>query len=192
VWLVAQQGGDGAWHDGTPGAADDTISTTWCAVAFCSARFFEFPDTPERGALLPWFDRVAEKNGAHRLHAVAMPSDASLLTTSTGGSLFSRMFLGQNPKTDETMAATVELLVASHEGYDPLATYWITFALFQVGGEAWTTWSDRTTDEILGALQTVGEFAGSWNPAPGSSRVAATALRLLTLAAQRRYMMIKR
>lgn len=45
---------------------------------------------------------------------------------------------------------------------------------------------------ILGAFQTVDEFAGSWNPAPGSSRVSATALHVLTMTSFQRFSVLRR
>lgn len=186
-WLVAARAADGGWNDGAPATASDTISTAWSCAALTSGRFFDFTVPPTAAELQTFFDRVAEPDGRHRLRETGAPSDAALLTTSTAGALYGRYLLGQSPQTTPIMLATVDRLLASHEGYDPLVSYWGTFAMFQTGGEAWQTWSTKAMQEITDTQHHQGEFADSWNPAPGSSRAVATALRVLALSAYYRY-----
>lgn len=191
-WLIAARRADGGWSDGTPGAESDSITTAWCSVALSSARFSRFEVPVSADALLTFFDLVAKPDGSHRLREHELRSDAALLTTSTAGALFSRFVLGQSSRSSNVMQSAIEHLLASHEDYDPLVAYWGTLAMYQAGGEAWQAWSIRARREIVDSQHAQGEFVDSWNPAPGSSRVTATALRLLTLASFARYVRIVR
>jgi hypothetical protein len=85
------------------------------------------------------------------------------------------------------LQAAVESLLARHEDYDLLVAYWGTLAIYQALGNAWHAWSVRARREIVDSQIAQGEFLDSWNPAPGSLRVTATALRVLTLASFYRY-----
>jgi hypothetical protein len=186
-WLIAARRADGGWNDGRAELASDTITTAWCSIALSSARFYHFEVPVSAEDQLGFFDLVVQPDGSHHLRVHEERSDAALLTTSTAGALFSRFALGQSSRSSTVMQSAIERLLASHEDYDPLVAYWGTQAMYQAGGDAWLAWLVRARREILDSQHVKGEFVNSWNPAPGSSRATATALRVLTLASFDRY-----
>ncbi len=70
--------------------------------------------------------------------------------------------------------------------------YYGSYALFQVGGDAWKTWERALLPAIAGHQHKEGERRGSWDPQPdpwGSTggRVYSTAILALTLEVYSRY-----
>jgi hypothetical protein len=165
--LVALRNPDRGWS-ASPGAASSAYDTGWAVLASSSARFFGRPVPAEPAELLAWFD--------------AHPSAES---GPAGAELFARYFVGQDPTTTPAMAGLADLAATLPGLDDPEAVCWVTYALYQRGGQHWARWQKSLTEVVR--TQATGEWRGSWDPAPGRSRLATTALRGLTLEAYYRY-----
>ena len=70
--------------------------------------------------------------------------------------------------------------------------YYATLALFQTGGDAWTTWNTSLQERLLAAQGTSGELAGSWPTATiwggYGGRVYTTAMGALCLEVYYRHL----
>ncbi|MCA8976025.1 MAG: terpene cyclase/mutase family protein, partial [Planctomycetes bacterium] len=169
AWLGAHRQADGGFGDGT---TSDCMSTATALMALASAEFFAQEPPARPAEVIAWFD--------------TQPAADKLTTAETAATLFCRFFAGQEPKSTPSMVAAAKLLGAKARTDEPWEAYWTSYALFQVGGGDWKAWSKRLQG-IADARLTDGEFAGSWEPAGGHSRIVTGALRLLSLQAYYRY-----
>ena len=184
-WLLAQQQPSGGFASGDAGATADTLTTTSCLMALTSAKFFGVDVGVSLKAAASWYDAVGDgSTGAHRLHAEA---SGEVPATATAASLFARFFLGEDPKEVPIMRQSADLLLLQADVKDPWCAYWTTYALYQMGGRPWTTWSRRLQEGIVQTQSKAPGAEGSWDPPPGGSRLVTTALRALTLEAYYRY-----
>ena len=91
----------------------------------------------------------------------------------------------------EMESATAEMLPPRPDPLaDPMATFWMTLAAFERGGDMWTTWSAALKTKVLSTQRSDGDAAGargSWNAAGAEGRVATTALYALCLGTYYRY-----
>ena len=219
---VAQRGLDyleshrnpyGVWRYQPRGGDNDTSITGWCIMAYESGAFFGL--VVDRQALrlaTQWLDEVSDATGQHGYsrrgegsarkagdHAQRFPSDKGEAMTAVG--LFSRFFLGQNPKEVQLMRAAADRLLAKPPVWneqdgsiDHYYWYYATYALFQMGGNHWATWR-KHLEQAVGKHQHLDRrqpnLYGSWDPkcvwGEDGGRVYSTAILVLTLQAMHRY-----
>jgi len=219
---VAQRGLDyleshrnpyGVWRYQPRGGDNDTSITGWCIMAYESGVFFGL--VVDRQALrlaAQWLDDVSDASGQHGYsrrgegsarkagdHAQRFPSEKGEAMTAVG--LFSRFFLGQNPKEVQVMRAAADRLLAKPPVWneqdgsiDHYYWYYATYALFQMGGNHWTAWQKHLEKAVCKHQhldRSQPNLLGSWDPkcawGEDGGRVYSTATLVLTLQAMHRY-----
>jgi hypothetical protein len=165
--LVALRNPDRGWS-ASPNGIPEARTTGWAVLALSSARFFGRQLPAEPGELLAWFD-------AHPA------TDAA----AAGAELFARLFGARDPQATPAMAGLADLAATLPDLDDPEACCWVTYALFQHGGQHWARWQKQLG--VLARTRRTDEWNGSWDPAPGQTRLQTTAQRVLTLEAYYRY-----
>jgi hypothetical protein len=115
----------------------------------------------------------------------------------TAVGLFSRFFLGQDPADHAVMKAAADTILskpprtAEPGAIDHYYWYYATYALYQMGGQAWRQWSKSLSPAVEKTQREDGNFAGSWDPngawGETGGRVYSTAILVLTLQAYYRY-----
>lgn len=190
---------------------DNDISvTSWCLLACKSGK--DFGLQVNNNALMlgaTYLDQVSGPDGKHGYtkpaegssrmpgdHATRFPIERGEALTAAG--LFCRFFLGQDPKQKPVMKAAARRLLKKLPKWDVKAGsidhyYWYygTYAIFQMGGNAWKTWSKHINKALLPNQDQEGNSAGSWAPkgvwGQQGGRVYSTALSVLALEASFRY-----
>ncbi|MCR9244595.1 MAG: hypothetical protein NXI31_06155 [bacterium] len=192
---------------------NDTSVTGWCIMAYESGKFFglQISDTALQLAAA-WLDEVTEPNGRHgyrRLgelssrkhgdHKQRFPVERGEAMTAVG--LFSRYFLGQDPKEKPVMHKAADLIASKppvwnekNGSIDHYYWYYATYALFQAGGRPWQQWQ-RALDKAVVKTQhqdkSQSHLCGSWDPVGAwgedGGRVYSTAILTLTMQAHYRY-----
>jgi hypothetical protein len=189
---------------------NDTSVTSWCLMALKSGEFFNLEVNPNALELgLTFLDQVSSPDGRHGYtkqgegssrmpgqHATAFPIDKT--ETLTAAALFCRFFLGQSPKDKPVMKAAADLMLKkppkwSEKGGSIDHYYWYygTYAMYQMGGKHWRSWSKRMLPAVLGNQRHKGHAGGSWDPVgvwgESGGRIYSTALMVLTLQSYYRY-----
>ncbi len=212
-YLESHRNPYGVWRY-QPRDQDNDISITgWAIMAYKSGKYFDLQVNDEALANCAVFlDQVSDSTGRHGYqragegssrkpgrHSVAFPSDQTHALTAVG--LFSRFFIGQNPKEQPIMKASAKLLNTLPPVWDEqagrvdhYAWYYATYALFQMGGPEWRRWR-RAIEEVVPAnqhqIKAQRNLYGSWDPVGAwgedGGRVYSTALLTLTMQANYRY-----
>jgi hypothetical protein len=192
---------------------NDTSVTGWCIMAYESGRHFGLAvSTTALQVCATWLDLVGEPDGRHGYtkagerssrkpgdHKTRFPIEKGEAMTAVA--LFSRFFLGQDPKDKPIMKAAADLLVRKPPVWDPKGGaidhyywYYATYALFQMGGKHWDTWQRALETAVVGNQhhdKAKPNLFGSWDPAcawgDDGGRVYSTAILTLTLQAHYRY-----
>jgi hypothetical protein len=168
--LFAARLADGGWSDGSPDAASDAVSTAWTTKVVASAGFFDFDLPVAAKELVAWFDQH-EGTGTEQLAA----------------ELLVRYLAGQDPTTTPALTRAADVVSANADARSPATAYWVSYALFQGGGEPWRKWQPRLKDAIITTQVTDPVERGSWDPVDGLGRATTTALNVLTLEVYYRY-----
>jgi hypothetical protein len=193
---------------------DNDISVTgWAIMAYKSAKYFNLMVNDDAMKCAGVFlDEVSDVSGAHGYkragescsrkkgeHAVKFPAGKSQALTAVG--LFSRIFLGQDPREKPIMGAAARLLNATPPVWDEKSGsidhyywYYATYALFQMGGTPWVKWQ-KALERAVGPHQhsdmSDKNNYGSWDPVGAwgedGGRVYSTAILTLTMQANYRY-----
>ncbi|MBL8739323.1 MAG: terpene cyclase/mutase family protein [Planctomycetes bacterium] len=192
---------------------NDTSVTGWCIMAYESGAFFGLTVNKEALKLCElWLDQVSDSTGLHGYtrtgeksarkgseHAAKFPVDKGEAMTAVG--LFSRFFLGQDPKEKPVMKAAADRLLACPPIWDEKAGtidhyywYYATYALFQMGGKHWNEWQKKLETSVVKHQHLDPKqknLYGSWDPVDAwgedGGRVYSTAILVLTLEALHRY-----
>jgi hypothetical protein len=151
------------------------------------------PDEPSvrKGTLL-WLDKVS--SGDAKGLARYQPSE-QVTPTMTAEAWVCRQFLGVGGPGPASSEAAGFLLKNESDRGPSNVYYWYyaTLALYQHGGEAWSTWNSRLRDRLVGLQRNTGHQMGSWEPDQSlygskGGRVYCTALAALTLEVYYRYL----
>jgi hypothetical protein len=189
---------------------NDTSITGWAVMAYKSAEDFGLdvdPQAMQNAAL--WFDEVTNERGQAGYQVRGQPSarnmgnHASLFPPSKGEALTAvglmcRFFLHQDPAETSVMRAAADTILQKppvwDEGsgaIDHYYWYYATYALYQMGGRHWQSWSRDLTKAVVNTIRDDGNFRGSWDPVGAwgedGGRVYSTAILVLTLEAYYRY-----
>ena len=199
-----------------PAAATATTtrrSRAWAIMAYEAGKFFELQVSDAAlQCCAAWLDQVCDSNGRHGYrkqgelssrkpgdHKTRFPVDRGEAMTAVG--LFSRFFLGQNPKEVPVMKQAATLIGKKPPVWDEGAGaidhyywYYATYALFQIGGRPWQQWQKALGKAILPTQhqdRSRPNHLGSWDPVGAwgddGGRVYSTAILTLTLQAHYRY-----
>ena len=118
----------------------------------------------------------------------------------------SRLFLGQDERSEPLLRAAVERLRKAPpagdgrgEAVDHYYWYHASYALFQIGGPAWTEWQKKLETAVVKTQhrdRSNRNLYGSWDPdcawGADGGRVYSTAILTLTLQAHYRYTRLAR
>ncbi len=198
AFMVSARAADGmAWRYAPGAPAGDTSILGWVVMGLKSAKEvgIAIPDEPSvrRGTLL-WLDKVA--SGDAKGLARYQPSE-QVTPTMTAEAWVCRQFLGVGGPGPASSEAAEFLLKKENESdrgpSNVYYWYYATLALYQHGGEAWSTWNSRLRDRLVGLQRNTGHQMGSWEPDQSlygskGGRVYCTALAALTLEVYYRYL----
>ncbi len=197
AFLVRARSRDGlAWRY-RPGAADsDTSILGWAVMALKSAKTVGIPIPPDTQAgMFDWLKKVsAGREGGLAFYSFE-PKGRNVTPTMTAEAWACRQFLevgGPGRPSDE--AAAFLLRNPSDRGdYNVYYLYYGTLAMYQHGGDAWSTWNGRVRDQVVARQHTSGHKAGSWDPDDSpygthGGRIYGTALATLTLEVYYRFL----
>ena len=193
-FLVRARSGNGmAWRY-QPGAADsDTSILGWAVMALKSAKVVGIPiPPPTQAGISAWLGKVsAGRDGGLARYVPGKPETPTM----TAEAWACRQFLelgGPGRASDE--AAAFLLRNESDGGdFNIYYLYYGTLAMYQHGGEAWSTWNARVRDQVVRRQNLKGHKAGSWDPDDSQygtygGRIYATALGTLTLEVYYRFL----
>jgi len=189
----ARSSGGMAWRY-QPGAADsDTSILGWAVMALKSAKVVGIPiPPPTLAGISAWLGKVATgRDGGLARYLPGKPESPTM----TAEAWACRQFLelgGPGRASDE---AAAYLLRNESEGgeFNVYYLYYGTLAMYQHGGEAWSTWNARVRDQVVRRQQVKGHKAGSWDPDDSQygtygGRIYGTALATLTLEVYYRFL----
>ena len=209
-YLQAHRNPYGAWRYQPRDGDNDTSVTCWCIMALTSGRHWGLTvDSNALAMATTFLDSCTTPDGRCGYSRAGQPSarkvgdqetrfPAERTEALTAAGLFARFCLGQDPKEKDCMRAAADRLVAQRPNWDTKAGtidhyYWYygSYALFQIGGNAWREWSKALTPAVLKTQRTDGNANGSWDPIDAwgedGGRVYSTAILALTLEAYFRY-----
>jgi hypothetical protein len=206
-YLEAHRNPYAVWGLAARDNRNDTSVTCWAVMAYRSATDFKLRVNTQAFQLAAtWLDQVTGADGIVGLHARGDATDSRPIEAArlfgpetrdrlTAAGLLARFFLGQVPSQVPLMTKSADAIsreLPKDGSFDPLACYWTSYALYQVGGRHWTNWSQSLTQAIVASQRAEGSAAGSWDPPAGTKglgggRVMSTALAALTVEAYYRY-----
>jgi hypothetical protein len=171
----------------------DTSVLGWVVLVLKSASVVDVavPATA-RDSALNWLKKVADgPNGGLARYQPSRPPDPTM----TAEAWLCRQFLGvggSGPASDEA-AAYLLASAPTSESFNIYYLYYGTLALYQHGGQAWTTWNGLVRDQLIGRQHLTGHKAGSWDPdgtryGTHGGRLYTTALAALSLEVYYRYL----
>jgi len=209
-YLESHRNPYGTWRYQPRSGDNDTSVTGWALMALKSAKDFDLQVNDNAfKAVDRYFDEMTDpatgrcgynqrgslssREGGD--HAQRFPP--SLGETLTAVGLFSRCFLGHDPKRDKVMNTAANTILckppsrAQAGAVDHYYWYYATYALYQMGGKVWRQWSKSLTSAVVKTQRRDGNFKGSWDPdgawGQTGGRVYSTAILALTLQAYHRY-----
>ncbi|MHC5062817.1 MAG: prenyltransferase/squalene oxidase repeat-containing protein [Planctomycetota bacterium] len=200
VWRYQPQDGD-----------NDTSITGWAVMAYKSAQDFKLDvNQTALDNAQAWFDSMTDPrtartgyitmgSGSSRregIHAEEFPRERGECMTAVA--LLCRFFLGQDPNEAKIMKQQADLISTRLPKWDEkdgsidhYYWYYASYALYQMGGKHWKTWSAALTKAVANTQRKDGNYRGSWDPAGAwgedGGRVYSTAILVLTLEAYYRY-----
>ncbi len=196
-FLVRSRAVDGlAWRYAPGAPSGDTSILGWAVMALKSARTVGIPIPPDTQAgILSWLKKVSKgPNGGLAIYN--FDAGATKPTpTMTAEAWACRQFLevgGPGPASEEAAAYLLEN--GSDRGeYNIYYLYYGTLAMYQHGGDAWSTWNARVRDDVVARQRAKGHMAGSWDPDDSpygtkGGRIYGTALATLTLEVYYRFL----
>ena len=196
-FLVRSRAVDGlAWRYAPGAPSGDTSILGWVVMALKSAKAVGIPIPPDAQAgVQGWLKRVSKgKDGGLAVYNFDA-TGTQVTPTMTAEAWACRQFLevgGPGPASDE--AAGYLLANPSDRGdYNIYYLYYGTLAMYQHGGDAWSTWNGRVRDDVVRRQRTQGHMAGSWDPDDSpygikGGRIYGTALATLTLEVYYRFL----
>jgi hypothetical protein len=114
--------------------------------------------------------------------------------TMTAEALFCRQMLGYRHSTSARLEAVEYLTehLPRMNNYNLYYWYYGTLAMYQHGGEAWTTWNTALRDMLIFEQRKAGPNSGSWDPrgvyGPYGGRIYSTAIATLSLEVYYRFL----
>ncbi|WP_435011259.1 prenyltransferase/squalene oxidase repeat-containing protein [Tundrisphaera lichenicola] len=195
AFLVRSRAIDGLSWRYAPGApVGDTSILGWAVMALKSAKTvgIPIPSTTQAG-ILGWLEKVG--TGPDGGLARYQPGE-KVTPTMTAEAWACRQFLevgGPGRASDEAAAFLIRNPTDGGGEFNVYYLYYGTLAMFQHGGEAWSTWNARVRDQIVERQQKGGHKAGSWDPDDSrygthGGRIYGTALSALTLEVYYRFL----
>ncbi len=196
-FLIASRNTDGAWSaSGQPHAETDLSTSHWALFAlktgYKSGLKVDLAILADVGEWL-------EKNSVAGLGLATATATTDSKEAMAALALLHRRMLSNPPATldekDQLVTFLLGTLPTSHGDQSPEKdlVYWYngSYAMFQVGGEAWDEWNRAMKSALLTSQRSEGSAKGSWNPRGSRSetegRVYATAMGVLCMEVHYRY-----
>ncbi|GEM_PF-858912 len=207
--LVACQNPGAGWRYGIRPGESDSHATSWALLALASAKTCNLKvpaSSLESGAA--WLDQTTDpatlKTGyrdrgestgrPEAIRKAYRPSEAL-----TAASLAARIFVhGERALETPGLLETGAVLGGTPPRWDPASGtvdlihfHFGTLALFQLGGNLWSSWNEPMKEALVPSQDRQGCENGSWDPVgawgAAGGRVYATAINVLTLQTYYRY-----
>ncbi len=193
-YIVRSRARDGmAWRYAPGAPAGDTSILGWVVLALKSAKLVGISTaaTTERGTL-EWLHKVS--SGSEGGLASYQPSEP-VTPTMTAEAWVCRQFLGVGGPGPASTEAALSLLENGPDRgtYNLYYWYYGTLAMYQHGGDAWSSWNAQVRDQVVRRQRVKGHSAGSWDPDDSmygarGGRIYCTALATLTLEVYYRFL----
>lgn len=200
-FLIKAQNPYQGWRYSYQCKDNDTSVTGWCVMALKSAKVggLEVQQSSFTGAR-NFIDSVTDKT-YYRTGYTKMGNSVRGTESMTAVGMTSRVFMGDNPNTDSALIGGAGLLIQKTpvwgkdaQGKDLVDFYyWYygTLAMFQMGGDNWTSWNDKMKTALVEHQCKGGCKDGSWDPCDhwgkSGSRIYSTGLNILSLEIYYRY-----
>lgn len=204
-FVVKAQNPNMAWRYQYRCGDNDSSVTGWCVMALKSAKLggLEFPESCFVGAKA-FLDSVTDttyyRTGYTSKDGFVTPQGYAPNESTTAVGMSARVFMGSE-RTDPYLIRAAGVLSQCLPSWGNNAKgenmvdfyYWYygTLAMFQMGGDYWTSWNDKMKEVLVSNQETSGCKKGSWPPTDRWSRqggrVYATALNVLSLEIYYRY-----
>ena len=206
--VLAQNPGMG-WRYGVKSGHNDSSVTGWFVLALKAARTADLrvPADVFQGAVA-WYDRVTSSrgltgyrtSGGGSSYIYSQKGHYDEVPTNTATSILCRVFTGKGIRDKAVklgQQAVMKSLPRWPQGKSTRSVnfyYWYygSYAMFQLGGKAWETWSEHMLEALHSQQRNGGGCErGSWDPVGEwclvGGRVYATAISALTLETWYRY-----
>ncbi len=200
----------GVWRYQPREPDGDTSITGWMVQALLSAQAFDLAvDESALKTAMVFFEGVTDpgtgaagytKAGQGSSRPVGMQDrfPANKTESLTGVVLLCRYLMHQEPKEVPIMMKSADTILSKPPVWnekdgsiDMYYWYYASYAMYQIGGKHWDTWSKKLTAAALKTQKTTGNDKGSWDPVDAwgeeGGRVYATATMILCLEAYFRY-----
>jgi len=209
-FIVLSRNPYGVWRYEPRSADGDTSVTAWMVQALLSAKEFGLvvDDAALKSATV-WFDGVTDTatgasgytklgEGSSRPVGKLTKFPSARSEALTAAVLLCRYLMHEEPKDVPTMSLAAETMLKkppvwneADGSIDMYYWYYASYALYQVGGRPWDTWSRKMVAAGVKTQRQDGNAKGSWDPVDAwgedGGRVYATAIMALILEAQYRY-----
>ena len=196
-FLVRARALDGlAWRYAPGAPAGDTSILGWAVMALKSGRTVGVPiPASTQAGILGWLRKVSKGRDGGLAFYNLEASGTKVTPTMTAEAWACRQFLevgGPGRASDEAAAHLLQNRSDRGE-YNIYYLYYGTLAMYQHGGEAWSTWNARVRDDVVRRQRVEGHMAGSWDPDDSpygtkGGRIYGTALATLTLEVYYRFL----
>lgn len=209
-YIVNARNPYGVWRYQPRDVDGDTSITGWMVQALLSAREFQLQvDDAALKTSMVFFDSVTDPStgsagyqkvgeGSSRPAGKQTAFPVEKTQALTGVVLLCRYLLHQDPKEMPIMNKSADAILAhppvwneKDGSIDMYYWYYASYAMYQMGGRHWDTWSKKLTAAALKTQKTTGNEKGSWDPVDAwgedGGRVYSTATMVLCLEAYFRY-----
>ncbi|GDY03351.1 hypothetical protein LBMAG49_26800 [Planctomycetota bacterium] len=202
----------GVWRYQPKDNDNDTSISGWMIQALLSGKEFKLAvDDSAFSAAKLWFDSVTDPvtgssgyqkrgEGSSRPVELVDKFPAAKTESLTAVVLLCRCLMHESPKESPTMDKATDTIMkktpiwnTTDGSIDMYYWYYGSYAMFQMGGKHWDSWSKKMTDAVLKTQrgQSDGNFHGSWDAADpwgqDGGRIYSTAIMVLCLEAYFRY-----
>lgn len=201
-FLVKAQNPNSAWRYTARCNDNDTSVTGWCVMALKSAKAggLEVPEQSMQWAK-SFLDSMTDDTYYYTGYTARGKQYVNIPECMTAVAMTARVFMGADAK-DPYLIGGAGLLQTSlpvwepqqgeHYPIDYYYWYYGTLAMYQMGGDYWTTWNNKMKETLLAHQCRGGCQDGSWPMEDrwgkdGGGRVYTTAINVLSLEIYYRY-----
>jgi hypothetical protein len=196
-FIVKARSKDGmAWRYSPRASDSDTSILGWAVMALKSGKSVGIPiPQATMDGMFAWLKKVSKGTDGGLAFYAFEKNGMSVTPTMTAEAWACRQFLevgGPGKASDEAARFLIQSKTDRGQ-FNIYYLYYGTLAMYQHGGDAWTTWNGRVRDEVVRRQRIKGHMAGSWDPddSPYGSmggRIYGTALATLTLEVYYRFL----
>jgi Squalene-hopene cyclase C-terminal domain len=190
-YILQNQNPDGGWRY-LKGQKSDISMTGWQLMALKSAEIagVNIPKSAKAEVVAFLKARSLGTYGGLAGYREDLPPSASM----TAEAMFCKQMLGMRRDNAASREAAEYLLarLPVRTSFNEYYWYYGTLAMYQFGGEGWSSWNGAIRDLLISEQRTDGDYAGSWDPigpwAQYGGRIYSTALSTLCLEVYYRFL----